>query len=67
MEHLDCLGKESTKYFPGINTDAKFIAIARNPFKCVVETIPDELQEFLELVDEYFEKDEFQIPSLSDF
>ena len=42
-EHLDCLGKEFTKYFPGINTEDALIAMARNPFKCVVETIPEDI------------------------
>ena len=45
IEHLDCLGKEFTKYFPGINTEDALIAMARNPFKCVVETIPEDIQE----------------------
>ena len=68
MEHLDCLGKEFTKYFPGINTEDALIAIARNPFKCVVETIPEDIQEeFLELGHDSFAKDEFQILSLSNF
>ena len=65
---LDCLGKEFTKYFPGINTEDALIAISRNPFKCVVETIPEDIQEnFLKLVHDSFAKDEFQILSLSDF
>ena len=68
MEHLDCLGREFTKYFPGINTEDPLIAMVRNPFKCVVETIPEDIQEeFLELVHDSFSKDEFQILSLSDF
>ena len=68
IEHLDCLGKEFTKYFPGINTEDALIAMARNPFKCVVETIPEDIQEeFLQLVHDSFAKDDFQILSLSDF
>ena len=68
IEHLDCLGKEFTKYFPGINTEDALIAMARNPFKCVVETIPEDIQvEFLQLVHDSFAKDEFKIISLSDF
>ena len=68
MEHLNCLGKEFTKYFTGINTEDALIAMARNPFKCVVETIPEDIQEeSLELVHGSFAKDEFQILSLSDF
>ena len=68
MEHLDCLGKEFTKYFPGINTEDALIAMARNPFKCVVERIPEDIQEeFLELDHDSFAKDGFQILSLSDF
>ena len=42
--------------------------MVRSPFKCVVETIPEDIQEeFLELVHDSFSKDEFQILRLSDF
>ncbi|KAI6652955.1 Zinc finger protein [Oopsacas minuta] len=64
----DCLGREFTKYSPGINTEDPLIPMVRNPFKYVVETMPYDIQEvFLELVHDSFSKDEFQILSLSDF
>ena len=68
MEHLDCLGEEFNKYFPGVNTGDALFGMTRNPFQCELETISEEIQdEFLELVHDSFAKDEFQILSLPDF
>ena len=68
VEHLNCLGDEFNKYFPGINTDDAVMAMTRNPFKCMVDMMPEDIQgEFLELVHNSFAKDEFQILSISEF
>ena len=66
MEHLDCLRKEITKYFPGINTDDALIALTRNPFMLCRDDSGG-YPEFLKLVHDSFAKDEFPILSLSEF
>ena len=56
------------RYFPEINTDSILIKVARNPFVHKVEDVPEAIQEeFIELTNDSFAKDEFHYCQLEEF
>ena len=49
-DHLSGLQGEFERYFRGINTEGIEMVLTRDPYKCKVDDIPEDLQEeFLEL------------------
>lgn len=69
-EHLASLKKEFNRYFSSEFEGAEEIqmTLARNPFRCEVESLPDDIQEeLLELKNSTVTKEEFQLLGLSDF
>ena len=66
--HLDHLGDEFKRYFPGINTEEISMRLTRNPFICQVDDVPEDMQnEFLELKHDSSAKDEFHAQDLEEF
>ena len=61
ITHLDHLGDEFKRYFPGINTEDILMRLIRNPFICQVDDVLEGMQnEFLELKHDSSAKDEFR-------
>ena len=61
-EHLIILQEEFKRYFheTDINENVQ-LTLARNPFRCTVDELPDDIQEeFLELINNTAAKEEFQ-------
>ena len=60
ISHLRNLHDEFKRYFPEINTGSILMKVARNPFVHKVEDVPEAIQEeFIELTNDSFAKDEF--------
>lgn len=61
-EHLSILKEEFSHYFPDINSNENIqLKLARNPFRCPVDDLPDDIQdEFLELINNTATKEEFK-------
>ena len=60
ISNLQNLQNEFERYFSEINTSSILMKVARNPFLCKVEDVPEAIQEeFIELTNDSFEKDEF--------
>ena len=65
ISHLQNLQNEFEQYFPVINTSSILMKVARNPFVCKVEDVPEAIQEeFIELTNDSFAKDEFHTCNL---
>lgn len=65
--HMSSLKDELLKYFPDLDDNIQ-ISLARNPFRCAVDDLPDEIQEeFLELRNNTAAKEEYQLLGISDF
>ena len=68
ISHLRYLQDEFERYFPEINTGSILMKVARNPFIHKVEDVPEAIQEeFTELTNDSFAKDEFQSCKLEEF
>ncbi|XP_045121984.1 protein ZBED8-like [Portunus trituberculatus] len=68
ITHLDHLGDEFKRYLPGINTEDISMRLARNPFICQVDDVPEDIQnEFLELKYDSSAKDEFRAQDHEEF
>ena len=68
ISHLRNLQDEFERYFPEINTGRILIKVARNPFMHKVEDVPEAIQEeFTELTNNSFAKDEFHSCKLKEF
>ncbi|XP_077971296.1 protein FAM200A-like [Styela clava] len=66
--HLQNLQKEFERYFPEINTSSILLRLARNPFICEVEDVPQVIQEeFIELTNDSFAGDQFRTCDLEKF
>jgi hypothetical protein len=61
-EHLSSLQEEFRHYFHEIDANENVqLKLARNPFRCTVDDLPDDIQEeFLELINNTAAKEEFQ-------
>ena len=60
ISHLRNLQDEFERYFPEINTGSILMKVARNPFIHKVEDVPEAIrEEFTELTNDSFAKDEF--------
>ena len=60
ISHLQNLQNKFERYFPEINSFSILMKVARNPFVCKVEDVPEAIQEeFIELTNDSFAKDEF--------
>ena len=67
-DHLSGLQGEFERYFPGINTEGIEMVLARDPYKCKVDDLPEDLQEeFLELTNNSSAKIEYDSLSLHNF
>ena len=68
ISHLQILQDEFERYFPEINTGSILMKVARNPFIHKVEDAPEAIQEeFTELTNDSFAKDEFHFCKLEEF
>ncbi|XP_045130239.1 protein FAM200A-like [Portunus trituberculatus] len=68
ITHLDHLGDEFKRYFPGINTEDISVRLTRNPFICQVDGVLEDMQnEFLGLKHDSSAKDEFRAQNLEEF
>ena len=68
ISHLRNLQDEFKRYFPEINTGRILMKVARNPFIHKVEDVPKAIQEeFTELTNDSFAKDEFHSCKLEKF
>ena len=68
ISHLQNLQNGFERYFSEINTSSILMKVARNPFLCKVEDITEAIQEeFIELTNNSFEKDEFHTCNLEEF
>ena len=68
ISHLQNLQNEFERYFPEINTSSILMKVARNFFVCKVEDVPEAIQEeFIELTNDSFAKDEFHTCNLEEF
>ena len=68
ISHLQNLQDEFERYFPEINTGSILMKVARNPFVHKVEDVPEAIQEeFTELTNDSFAKDEFHSCKLKEF
>ena len=68
ISHLQNLQKEFERYFPEINTSTILVRLARNPFMCKVEDVPEAIQEeFIEIRNDSFARDEFRTCNLQEF
>ena len=69
MEHMAVVQSEFRHYFPRIEDAGRIhVTLARNPFRCEVDDLPDSIQEeFLELINSTAAKEEFQNLSISAF
>ena len=67
-EHLDSLVDEFDRYFPGIDNEDIMFQLTRNPFNRNSTRLPLSVQdEFLELINDSFAKDDYEVLDLSDF
>ena len=67
-DHLSGLQGEFERYFPGNNTEGIEMILARDPYKCKVDDLPEDLQEeFLELTNNSSAKIEYNSLSLHNF
>ena len=68
ISHLRNLQDEFERYFSEINTGSILMKVARNPFIHKVEDVPEAIQEeFTELTNDSFAKDEFHSCKLEEF
>ena len=68
ISHLLNLQDEFERYFPEINTGSILMKVARNPIVHKVEDVPEAIQEeFTELTNDSFAKDEFHSCKLEEF
>ena len=68
ISHLRNLQDELERYFPEINTGSILMKVARNPFIHKVEDVSEAIQEeFIELTNDSFAKDEFHSCKLEEF
>ena len=68
ISHLRNLQDEFYRYFPEINSGSILMKVARNPFIHEVEDVPKAIQEeFTELTNDSFAKDEFHFCKLEEF
>ena len=68
ISHLQNLQNEFERYFFEINTFSILMKVAKNPFLCKVEDVSEAIQEeFIELTNDSFEKDEFHTCNLEEF
>ena len=68
ISHLRNLPDEFERYFPEMNTGNILMKVARNPFVHKVEDVPEAIQEeFMELTNDTFAKDEFHSCKLEEF
>ena len=68
ISHLGNLQDEFERYFSEINTGSILMKVARNPFIHKVEDVPEAIQEeFTELTNDSFAKDEFHSCKLEEF
>ena len=67
-DHLSGLQGEFERYFPGINTEGIEMVLTRDPYKCKVDDLPEDLQEeFLELTNNSSVKIEYNSLSHHNF
>ena len=65
IDHLEHLGDEFKRYFPGIDTACIAMSLARNPFMCLLDDVPEELQdEFVELIHDSLQRMRFVFKTL---
>ena len=68
ISNLQNLQNEFERYFSKINTSSILMKVARNPFLCKVEDVSEAIQEeFKELTNDFFEKNEFHTCNLEEF
>ena len=68
ISHLQNLQNEFERYFLEINTFSILMKVTRNPFVSKVEDVPEAIQEeFMELTNNTFAKDEFHTCNLDEF
>jgi len=68
ISHLRNLQDEFERYFPDMNTESILMKVTRNPFLHKVEDVPETIQEeFIELTNDSFAKDEFHSCKLEEF
>ena len=66
INYLQNLQNEFEQYFSEINSSSILMKIPRNLFVCKVEDVPEVIkEEFIELTNDYFAKDEFHICNLA--
>ena len=66
--NLNGLQGEFERYFPQINTEAIEMVLTRDPYKCIVDELPEDTQEeFLELTNNSSVKMEYNSLSLPNF
>ena len=59
---------EFERYFPEINISSILMKVAGNPFVCKVEDVPEPIEEeFIELINDSFAKEEFYACNLEKF
>ena len=59
---------EFDRYFPEINSSSILMKVARNPFVCKVKDVLEAIQEeFIDLTNDSFAKDEFHTCNLEEF
>lgn len=67
-EHLGALKAEFVRYFPEIDGDDISASLARDPFKCSVHDVPEDMQdEFIDMTYSSDAKDEFRILEKGEF
>ena len=68
ISHLGKLQDEFERYFPEINAGSILMKVARNPFADKVAGVPEAIQEeFIDLTNDSFAKDEFHTCNLEEF
>ena len=68
ISHLQNLQDKFERFFPEINTGSILMKVARNPFIHKMEDVPETIQEeFTELTNDSFAKDEFHSCKLEEF
>jgi len=68
ISHLGNLQDEFERYFPEINAGSILMKVARNPFADKVAGVPEAIQEeFIDLTNDSFAKDEFHTCNLEEF
>ena len=68
ISHLQNLKNEFKRYFLELNTSSILMKVARNPFVCKVEDVPEAIQEHCkELTNDSFAKDKFHTCNLEEF